>query len=1157
MSLPASAHFFKQQQLIDQKANLARVSGQSRIHSLLQLADGYLNCQIDSALAYAKRAQVESDEIGYDWGYQKGKYQEAMALAHTTASSKVGQLHLVCEKWFEENGFEKDRWLSKIGYLKSITYSKPLKEVAREVDAILGRVDPQKEPYICGMAWYYLFECQKVHQYNKPDFRESMDTAEVLFGLANDSTMITMLALKQQEHGRFISKRGPLLRLLRQAKNWGNRFLTTEALSLATLAYGYSNKGDSAKPFWNENLTLTTKYASKISIAACNFHIGQQYRYISNPQLAHPYYEKSVTLCKELEDYVHYYDGLKGLVAYFQYKNAYSKAIAYHLKAMDVAKMLDNQIAVNFTKRSLAQPYMFIKDYKKAEQLLLEAIAFFETSFTGKLKIRLVAIMYEQLGLAYHKQLKGDEAIVAYQKAYDGLAKLKAHEEERVAWQQLSLYLDLGQIENATAIHSRLKHAKGRYKKEEKAYLEEGRLFFHQKNYIKATKSIGQYIQKTKRGNFNKEKSKAYQLLYQIAKLQGKPTQALEYLETYKTIEDSLQKANEVENIQLVQSRHEITQKEADLLRMQQEKQLQALTLQRKEDELSIGRLYISILVLCILFIGAVGFWRMRQAKFKKEKEAIRHAAERIELEKQKASAHQKIELSRLKDELFANMSHELRTPLTLMLVPIKTFLKQANQEHRKVFKSILANGDQLLQLVDEILELSRLESGQTQLQKSPIDLSEFTLQLEASFSPLFHIKDIELNTSISVPNMGVMADANRLKMVLNNLLKNASHHCPSGGKVSLEITKAMVKDRPHLSIAVSNTGKAISEEHKKRIFDRFFRQEEQAYPGSGIGLALSRQIVELHGGTIAVENTQRGEVEFKILLPEKAFITGNANTTKGTLPQPDQSEELVVIDLHKDSDQKLPTVLVVEDNLEMQNLLKGLLEEEFTVYLASDGEQGVEMAVQMQPELIISDVMMPNKDGFELLKAIKSNIHSSHIPVMLLTARADNKSRIKGFDQDADEYISKPFDPETLLVRARNLLRQRKQLQQLFIQTPMLRAQATQCSTLDQDFITRAQEIVEQRYNDGDFTVEQFCKELALNRNSVHSKLKALTGQSASQFILTFRLTKAAEQLVSTRDTIYQIAMETGFNNRQIFNKWFLQQFGMTPGEYRKKNTN
>ena len=303
--------------------------------------------------------------------------------------------------------------------------------------------------------------------------------------------------------------------------------------------------------------------------------------------------------------------------------------------------------------------------------------------------------------------------------------------------------------------------------------------------------------------------------------------------------------------------------------------------------------------------------------------------------------------------------------------------------------------------------------------------------------------------------------------------------------------------------------------------------------------------------GRLDVSKNEEGAVVFSVQL-----TNGISNIETSFIEETDQPEIVPSqsVNYEKSEEKNKPTLLIVEDNIEMLNLIKNVLTEDFKLILAKNGEEGEEKARTQLPDLIVSDIMMPKKDGFELLNSIKNTIDTSHIPVILLTAKSDSRSKIVGLRQDADDYIAKPFDPDFLRERILNVLRGRKKMQEVFERNPLLLGQKIECTDLDADFLQKALKILEENYADGEFTTTQFCEKLSLNRNSVHNKIKAFTGQSTAQYIKNYRLEKATEMLLKTNETITAIYLENGFNSTQAFNKAFKAKYNCTPIEYRKK---
>ena len=481
------------------------------------------------------------------------------------------------------------------------------------------------------------------------------------------------------------------------------------------------------------------------------------------------------------------------------------------------------------------------------------------------------------------------------------------------------------------------------------------------------------------------------------------------------------------------------------------------------------------------------------------------------------------------------------------MRVPLIDYREKVPDEDKKILDSVVKNTDHLLEMLDELLGVSQIESGQLKLESTSFNLAALLSQIKLNFAPLFSQKSIQLNWTTQLSQDYFYGDEGKLTIVLNNLLKNAFSNTPENGWVKLDLSLSN-----ELNITVSNKGKQIPEKDLPHIFERFYRAGTSSYSGTGIGLAWSKQIVELHQGTIAVDNSNEGQVSFSVQLPvltsQSEISTSNLANANGLDVAPNNLPKNGI-------DHDFPHILVVEDNLEMRELLHTILKSDFKLDFAENGKIGEEMATQLQPDLIISDVMMPEKDGFELLKSLKENFSSSHIPIVLLTARGDSKSRIIGLNQDADDYIGKPFDPNELKARVNNLLRQRVHLHKLFSENPLLFSKDVKCTPIDADFIDRARKILEDHYSDGDFAVDEFCRELAFNKTGVNQKLNALANQSTAEYIRNFRLEKAAGMLIETNASITGIATDTGFNHVQVFNKSFKKKFDRTPTVFRAEN--
>ena len=527
-------------------------------------------------------------------------------------------------------------------------------------------------------------------------------------------------------------------------------------------------------------------------------------------------------------------------------------------------------------------------------------------------------------------------------------------------------------------------------------------------------------------------------------------------------------------------------------------------------------------------------------------------------------------ELDEMKSRFFANISHEFRSPLTLILGPLKGLMSSTADESKKEqFGLMIRNATSLLSLINQLLELSKLESGKMKLEASEHDMVEFLKPLVKSFTALANKKYIRYKIDLPSQEMLLYFDPDKLEKIIANLLSNAFKYTPDFGTVELKVND----EGKSISVQVSDSGIGIPDDEAEYIFNRYYRvNNKQAIrnKGTGIGLSLARELVQLHKGSIELVKGQEKGATFKVWLPK-----GKTHLTPDQLV--DQSlnrssrEDLIHEDILTGMDDlnetierieneanDLPLILVVEDDKDISKYVRKILEEEYRVIEAGDGEQGIKTALNQIPDLIISDVMMPGIDGYELCSVLKNDLKTNHIPIILLTAKASNDSAILGFEHGADYYVNKPFDPKVLQLRVKNILNTRdKIVKQLGSKSLHMEPKDIQMAKKDQDFLNRAVEIVESHMSDSDFNVEDLGRELGLSRMQLYRKLKALIGKSANEFIRFIKLKRAAQLLDQGAMTISEITYKVGFNDLKYFRDCFKKQYGVNPSDYSGKNVN
>jgi CheY-like chemotaxis protein/two-component sensor histidine kinase len=534
-----------------------------------------------------------------------------------------------------------------------------------------------------------------------------------------------------------------------------------------------------------------------------------------------------------------------------------------------------------------------------------------------------------------------------------------------------------------------------------------------------------------------------------------------------------------------------------------------------------------------------------------------------------KAVLKEKEETEKIKSRFFANISHEFRTPLTLIFGPAKDIMDKTNDLKTKENAGIInRNAGRLYGLVNQLLDLSKLEAGRMTLETSEQNIISLLKGLVLSFTSLAERKRITLKFNTIEENLNVYIDKEKIVRIVNNLLSNAFKFTPEGGRIDFTVGK-MIKE---LELRISDSGIGIPKERIDNIFDRFYQVDgshSRESEGSGLGLALTKELVELHKGKIKVESTEGEGSTFTILLPlGKEHLKPNEivqkeireETTK-TIEEEDLNPEIEKSKGKADIDVLLetgkPILLIVEDNLDVRNYIVSHLEDDYGIQEAIDGEDGFTKSIEQIPDLIVSDVMMPKMDGFQFCAKIKTDERTSHIPVILLTAKASGESKIEGLETGADDYIMKPFDAKELKVRIKNLIDQRKKLREHFLQEGIFNLDNKNIISVDKKFLEKAVKIINEHLSDSLFGVESFASKIALSRVTLHKKLIALIGEPPGNLIKRIRLSKAAKLIENKTGNISEIALEVGFNNPAYFSECFKKQFGVTPSQYQSNFTN
>ncbi|MFC2113516.1 ATP-binding protein [Bacteroidota bacterium] len=547
----------------------------------------------------------------------------------------------------------------------------------------------------------------------------------------------------------------------------------------------------------------------------------------------------------------------------------------------------------------------------------------------------------------------------------------------------------------------------------------------------------------------------------------------------------------------------------------------------------------------------------------------IRTALEIERIEKEKVQ-----EINRMKSRFFANISHEFRTPLTLLMGPINDLAKNRPdlaEGDKNLLRMMHRNVGRLMSLINQLLDLSKLEIGKVTLQVAEADLTAFVRRIVISFLSLAESKKIQYEYNLTELPGRVYFDGDKLEKILTNLISNAFKFTPEDGiiKVILKYSDTGTNNLPrNMELSVIDSGKGIPEEMIDKVFDRFYQvgSPGNAEDGKGIGLSLTKELVELYRGRISVESAPGKGSIFTVVLPVAKEKFNENEIANEVLAEPAVSGNEVSLELLKeqaeyeiqenqDTGREGPLILIVEDNLDLRKYISKNLDPSFQILEAENGREGMDKTIETIPDLVISDLMMPVMDGMEMCKHLKSDNRTSHIPIILLTAKADRDSKMEGFETGADDYIIKPFDSEELQVRVRNLIGQRRRLRESYRKEFLTDVVDLKLAAPEEEFLSRVMKCIELHLSDLEFSVEKLGEDLHLSRTQLYRKILALTDYSPVELIRNTRLRMAARMFRSGHKNVSKVMYEVGISSPSHFTRSFRELFGVNPSEYIKNS--
>jgi signal transduction histidine kinase/DNA-binding response OmpR family regulator len=555
------------------------------------------------------------------------------------------------------------------------------------------------------------------------------------------------------------------------------------------------------------------------------------------------------------------------------------------------------------------------------------------------------------------------------------------------------------------------------------------------------------------------------------------------------------------------------------------------------------------------IFILLVAWWLLN-GRLKRQRLDDELALEKMEAERLK-------QLDLVKSDFFSNVTHEFRTPLTLILGHLEQVIPTiADERAKKELVVVKRNAKLLEKLINQLLDIAKIEADRMDLDLRKGNIVPLLNEIQKSFASLAERKGLGLKFEVEDDTINMDFDPDKIELVFYNLLSNAFKFTDRG-EVILKVGRAEKNGKKYCKLVVQDTGVGIVEEQIPKVFDRFYQSENSRWrknKGTGIGLALVKDLVELHSGSIDLKSISGVGTEITILLPiEQAMVNTDSGLEIPALDTIDPEVEMSFDfkpekqTLSEEEMNAQNIVLVIEDNDDIRNFLRLTLEPNFRVFDAIDGETGIAKASEIIPDVIVCDVMMPGKDGFEVTKILKKQEKTSHVPIILLTAKAGVENRITGLETGADAYVPKPFSSEELHARIKNLIENRKKLKEKYSRSLLVKPEVTAEPSMEEKFLLRVKSVVDAHLDDENFSVEELSKEVGMSRAQLHRKLIALTGKSASRFVRNYRLEHAYQLLQNKVGTVSEIAYRVGYSSPAYFTKCFTEDFGISPSQVKK----
>ncbi len=905
----------------------------------------------------------------------------------------------------------------------------------------------------------------------------------------------------------------------------------------------YREKGDYAKTLQHhlKALDIQKNIGDSSGIARIYNSIGIVYRIQGDYPKALDYCQKSLRIKEQIGDKTELSTVYNNIGSVYYFQNNYPKTLEYYNKSLKISEESNDKIAIVTSYNNIGIVYFYQDDYEKALDFFQRALSIQEEidDKTGK------AISYINIGEIYVKQNDYDNAWKFYSKGLE-----------------LSIVLGIKSVEGWSnwglgVISSKKQRINEAYTYTKKAY------------------DIGE---KTGEIELIQQSS---EILSKIAASLGMFQEAYKFHKIYKVMSDSIQNKENTRKIIGLEYEYKY---EKDKEEQEKREAVQLAKYQRQKFITIIFIVSFSLMVVLVVIV--LRNYKRKQQDYKtisEQKEEIRSQNESLQLWNKEVSAQNKKinlqkkqleeqalklkQLDEIKSRFFTNISHEFRTPLTLIIGPVEQLLLTVKDKNvKESLNLMLRNAQKLLELINQLLEISKIEKGNIKLKFQQVDIKNEIQYKVEMFSSLANEKKLDLNFKTDNSDFNGYIDKEKFDKIIMNLLSNSFKHTKKGN-ISIDLRKSTEPGK--ILITISDTGIGIKKEKLPYIFDRFYQvenHETKEIVGTGIGLSFTKELIKLYKGEITAQSEPGKGTQLIINLPvsldyytenEYELVTDKITSPDSIITNTELTEKQPETSNKECPDKNSETILVVEDHTDLRKFIAKNLSDCYRIIEASNGKEGIEKALKNLPDIIITDIMMPEVDGIELTKTLKFNENTSHIPIVMLTAKSSSESRIEGLETEADDYLTKPFNIKELQTRINNLVKIRKKLQEKYHRSISVNPSEITTTSVDERFISKLLKIIEENMVNTDFSVEILCDLAGMSRANIHKKLKSLLNQSATEFINSIRLKRAAQLIKQNAGNISEIAYDVGFNNLSYFSRAFKNHFNITPREMMENKDN